>query len=253
MSHLQQGASQRTTSQGAYHPRVTTPTLCLVAQRRQAGNTNPSHSLPREASQSGNAPHSSPSLPRRVLLHHRVADGRTKIRSNTASITGTNDATQHEDLRAVKWMLLPPHRTCASSLRLTCVVHVERTSVPQPYFKKCPRVLSSPGSSVSISLSRSTDTLLSPKIISSSARLLQRKHGLLTLLDPSSRRGQKDHTQGDTQEFAWERRRTRDQPTTKETAHRKNLARDVLALTRRVTQFQEVRTPCSGIVINERF
>ena len=75
-----------------------------------------------------------------------------------------------------------------------------------------------------------------------SARPLLRKHGLLTLLDQCARRDQKSHTQVDTQECAWARRRTPDQPTTRETAHTKNPARGVPALTRRVTQFQEVRT-----------
>ena len=45
------------------------------------------------------------------------------------------------------------------------------------------------------------------------------------------------------QECAWVRRRTQDLPSTKETAHRKNPARDAPALTRRETQFQEARSP----------
>ena len=76
-------------------------------------------------------------------------------------------------------------------------------------------------------------TLLSPKTISSSARPLWRKHGPLTLLN----------LRVDTQACAWESRRTQDQPTSKETARKKNPVGGGPALTRRVKQFQEVRTP----------
>ena len=90
----------------------------LLAQRRQAGHTNPSHS----------PPHPSPSLPRHVLLLLSVANGRTKIRRHIASIAGTSDAARHEGLRAVRQQRMRPlnRRTC----------NVERNSFPQPHIEK---------------------------------------------------------------------------------------------------------------------
>ena len=150
----------------------------------------------------------------------------------------------HEGLRAVRqWRMLPQpvgrphqvqdsHASPTSSAKCTATPHPEVTllTVITWFFR--------------FRLShRSTHMTLSPKISSTSARPLWRKHGPLTLLESRARRDQKSHTQVDTQECAWERRRNQDHPITKETAHRKNPARDELALTRRMTQFQEVRTP----------
>ena len=70
----------------------------------------------------------------------------------------------------------------------------------------------------------------------SRARLLWRKHGPLTLLDPCVRRDHKGHTQVDTKECVWARRRTQDQPSTKETTQKKNPPRAERALTTREPQ-----------------
>ena len=57
-------------------------------------------------------------------------------------------------------------------------------------------LLSSPGSSVSVPLLRSTHMLHSPRIISSSARPHLCKHGPPTVLDSRARRDQKGHPGG---------------------------------------------------------
>ena len=56
-------------------------------------------------------------------------------KKRTASTTGTEGAGPRA-VRQCRTLLLP-HRTCASILRLGCVVNVERKSAPQPLIEKC--------------------------------------------------------------------------------------------------------------------
>ena len=81
-------------------------------------------------------------------------------------------------------MLPLPHQTCVSSLRLGCVVNVAH-----PLIRKCHRTPSSPGSSASICLPRSTHILLLHKIVSSSAGPLQRKTWTADFARPPCARG----------------------------------------------------------------
>ena len=158
------------------------------------------------------------------LLHHRALSRKKQgTGKRTASTTGTSDAAGHEGLHAVRqWRMHPlPHRTCASSPRLGGVVNVERKSIPQPLIEKCPRVLSSPGSSVSISLPRSTHMLLLPKNYQLKCENFSAQ--TRTLLDSRARRNQKGHTQVDTRKRAWDRRKTQDQPITKGQRARRTL------------------------------
>ena len=168
---------------------------CLRSANSQA-TTDPGHSVSRGASKAKT--HCTPRLrcPVAAPLHKQKFKDREKDRKHhrhhrrrwarrTACSETVEDASS--TLSHVR------------SLRVGCVVNVERKSIPQPLIEKCPRVLPLlvlPF--LSLCPSPPTWKCFQNCHVSSSARPFKRKHGPLTLLDPRARRDQIGHNQVDT-------------------------------------------------------